>query len=754
VGVTGCGRPAVLATVVLLIAVPVLRGQAPVRGSVLTRETDAPIPGAVITTARSRRSATADRLGGFTIWLDSFPDTLRIAAIGYSPDTLAVHAAQPALQVRLSRAAVLLSDVIVTGPLAGDLNLGSIGRWELPLAAARAVPPAVETDVFRALTLIPGVSFTSPLSARPLIRGYDASESSYRVDGFELIAPYHIGRIFSAFPADAAQQVSVATAPGSVDQGGALAGSIDITGKTGTPDTTGGGANVSLASSSAWLGGGSSLRWFGAARLVYLQAVELASRVDVPYSFQDVYANAALIRNGQRIGRVTVFGSRDHLADRDEGQGMDWSNILVGVRGAALSHGGTALGFSAVGTSFANDAVNVPARSSQLDLHNRFSRVEGGLDLTVQTRRSRLALGLATGYRVIANRITPRGGDDFEATDRSFRNLELSTYAEWSQNLGTSALSLGIRGDVAGTTGVWQPRARVRFPVSSHVTAGVSLGRTGRLFHLVSDPQSEPDIAFYDFWLTAGRDGIPVPTVDHATADLDLTAGVLSGRLSGFVSRASGLVELRPSTDQDAENFSPFRYGRARTWGIETQVALRGTSERGTSVSLTSVFSGSQRSWGGASWTPWAQDRRHLLRLLGQMRLSGRWTLFGAFEAVSGPPLTPVEQVVEVQRPGAEPGFAGPQVAYVHGRENSARSPGTARGDLALSYGFTGPWRSRMALGLSVINLGFGPVAPVLSCGIHGCGRGTPEARTASGVEYRRAFDLPAIPTVTLRMEF
>lgn len=754
-GVTGRRRTLALGAVAIFTIAPVARGQVLVRGSVTTGETGAPIAGAVITTAHSQRSATSDRLGRFTIWADRLPDTLRIAFIGYSPDTLVVNVVPDSpLRITLARAVISLSDVIVTAPPAGDLDLGSIGRWELPLSAVRAVPPAVETDVLRALTLVPGVSFTSPLSARPLIRGYDASESSYRVDGFELIAPYHIGRIFSAFPADAAQQVAVTSAPERVNQGSALAGSIDITGKAGTLDTTGGGANLSLASSSAWLGGGSSVRWFSAARLVYLQAIELASNVEVPYGFQDAYANATLMRDGQRIGQLTVFGSRDHLADRDKGQGMDWTNILVGVRGTALSRRRTSLEFSAAATRFANDVINIPARSSQLDLRNRFARVETGLDLTVQTRRSRVALGVATGWRLIANRIIPREGDEFVATDRSLRRLESSAYAEWSQNLGALALSLGARADVAGSSSIWQPRARLRFPVSSSLTAGLSLGRTGRLFHLVSDPQSEPDIAFYDFWLTAGEDGVPIPAVDHATADLTLTRGVVSGRVSGFVSRAHGLVELRPSTDQDAEALNQFRYGRGRTWGLETQVALRGSAARASSISLTYVFSGSSRSWGQGSWTPWAQDRRHLLRLLGQMRLSGHWTLFGAFEAISGTPLTPIEQVVQVHRPGDQPDFPVGEVGYVYGRENSARSGGTARADLAASYGFRGLWGSHMALGISVINLGFGPVAPVLSCGIHGCGDGAVEARTASGVEYHRAFDLPAIPTVTLRMEF
>lgn len=753
-GVSYSGRVALHAATTLLLGVRGLAAQSSVSGSVVTHDTGAPVAGAVITASASGRSATTDRLGRFTIWIKGFPDTLRVASIGYSPDTLPIQAAQSIVRVALTRAPVLLSDVIVTAAPAGDLDLGSIGRWELPLAAARAVPPAVEADVFRALSLVPGVTFSSPLSARPLIRGYDASESSYRVDGFELIAPYHIGRIFAAFPADASQQISVTSAPEGVDRGGALAGSVDITGKTGTADTTGGGVNLSLASSSAWLGGGSGIRWFSAARVVYLQAIELASNVDVPYGFQDVYANAALVREGQRIGRVTVFGSRDHLAERDQGKGMDWSNILVGLQATALSRRGASLEFSAVATRFANDALNIPARASHLDLRNRFSRLGGALDLTVQARRSRLAAGFAAGYRVIGNRITPRDGDEFEPADQHLRNLELGSYAELSQSLGSVAVSVGIRGDVAGAAGVWQPRARLRFPLSSWLTAGVSLGRAGRLFHVVSDPQSEPDITFYDFWLTAGTNGVPVPVVDHATADLNLLRGVLSARVSGFASRARGLVELRPSTDQDGDAPNQFRYGRGRTWGVEAQVALRGTAVRSRSASVTYVFSGSSRSWDGVQWTPWAQDRRHLLRVMGQMRLSHGWTLFGAFEALSGQPLTPIEQVVHVDRPGREGGVQGAQMAYVYGRENSARTRGTARLDLAASYGFAGLWGTRMAVGISVINLGFGPVAPTLTCGIHGCGDGKVEARTESGVEYRRAFDLPAVPSVTFRMEF
>jgi hypothetical protein len=48
-----------------------------------------------------------------------------------------------------------------------------------------------------------------------------------------------------------------------------------------------------------------------------------------------------------------------------------------------------------------------------------------------------------------------------------------------------------------------------------------------------------------------------------------------------------------------------------------------------------------------------------------------------------------------------------------------------------------------MALGLAVTNIGFGPVAPsVLEMGL------------GPSVVYKRLFDMPAIPTATLRIEF
>jgi hypothetical protein len=505
--------------------------------------------------------------------------------------------------------------------------------------------------------------------------------------------------------------------------------------------------DLSLASATGWVGGGGDvLRSFVAGRAVHLSVLDVAGGDRIPYDFQDVYAAVLLSKRGRPLARVTAFASQDNFADRDLGSGMDWGNVLLGLRWQPLDTENRTLNVWASANRFSENVVNIRARYSRLDVRNVFERLSFGADASVLAGGAKVRIGVAVGEREIGNRISPLSGDDFTPTDADFQLLELGTYADAALTIGRSTVQGGLRLDMAAGTRVLEPRFRIAVPISSGVTLGAAIGRSSRLYHVVSDPQSEPDVAFYDFWLNAGQNGVPVPTIDHGSVDLDLGDGRILGRLSMFASHGRGLVELRPSTDQRLEQSGPFRSGESRTAGIEIQVGLHGTNPRDGTLSATYVLSWSQRDWGGA-WIPWSQDRRHLLRVVARKQIGGHVALSGAFEALSGPPLTPVNGVVLVGTPDA---FVR-HPAYVYGEENTARSAGTARGDVAASYTFTGPWKTRMALGLSVINAGFGPVAPLRPVAPDF----TPGTSPLEGqVRYERLFNLPAIPTITLRAEF
>jgi hypothetical protein len=126
--------------------------------------------------------------------------------------------------------------------------------------------------------------------------------------------------------------------------------------------------------------------------------------------------------------------------------------------------------------------------------------------------------------------------------------------------------------------------------------------------------------------------------------------------------------------------------------------------------------------------------------------------VFGALDAATGTPLTPLVGLVDRQPPGGEPlGFPTyGNLAALYGAENGVWTSGTFRIDGGATLRFGGPTGRRFTVGVSVINVLFGAVAPIADRGegrraVDNSGRGSP---------YRRLFDLPPIPTLTLRVEF
>lgn len=707
-----------------------------VRGTVTEKGRDAPVAGALISARRTGVSVSSSRSGRFILRLMS-PDTLVIAAIGYLPDTAVVTGdASVTLAIELTRSPLPLSDIMVTAPGRADVDLGTLGQWVAPREAMRSVPFAVETDIFRALSLVPSVSFSTPLSARPLVRGYDAGTTTLRVDGFEVVNLYHIARAFSSFPAEAAERVSVSTAPQGSAVGGSLNGVIDITGRSAESRDLRGGAELSFGSLTGWAGGGETPRWFAAGRIAALSMANAVVPGQVfPYVFGDLYGKLLLPKGGQ----LSIFATRDHLGSRDDGSGADWGSALVGTRWPLLAHGSTLVETSASAAAFQLDVENLQTGGVSTDVRNRFGRVSAGFDVSHRTTGTRIGMGLTLGYRFITNRIADHNSAPGAGTNLRLNRPEPAGYLEASHSFGRVTAEAGLRADGDGSQVAVQPRLRLGFSPARHLTIGAAIGRTARLFQLVSNPLSEPDLDFVEYWLGSGERGVPVPVVDHLSAEATATLGLIHARVSLFASRGRGNAELRPESEILEGDTTRFRFGRSRTLGAEVQVAIRGSATRASSLSFTYVLSASERNFGDG-WIRWSLDRRHLIRILGQAQVSSHWSFFGAVEAATGTPFTPVEQIVYLQRPES-PEFVS--AAFLLGRENSGRGAGTLRSDLGARFRFGGPGKSAMALGISVTNLGFGPVAPTVF-----------EGSLGPRVTYKRLFDMPAIPTFTLRIEF
>lgn len=730
-------------------------GQTGLVVSVVAQDTRTPLHGAVVRATRSGRSERTDRVGHARFQALVRPETLVVAAIGFRSDTVIVSETVLAVEAHLVRQPVTLAELSVIGRSPVALTPTVIGEWTMPGELLRAMPAAVEHDVFRALSLVPAVSFSTPLSARPIIRGYDAAESVVRIDGFEILNPYHIGKIFSSFPIDATESVSVAPLPASPTDGGTLAGVVDVRGRR-SGDETGavGGVDLTLASATGWLGIQTPIQAFVAARAGFLEvATGLLSGEAFQYNFHDAYAHGRVPLGRRRSWETTVYASRDDLGEVGLGAGTEWSSALLGNRVRLLDGSRGSLDVVGSLNLFTLTGLRVRARNSQIDVENRFGRTTFGLRAAIAAGTVQLEAGSALSVRRMSHDLAVRYGDDFAATARESR------VAEWEASLGAQwvarpiAVTLGVRTDASRAAIAWQPRMRMSVVLGGGFTGSVSAARAMRLYQVITDPQPEPTVTAFDFWYGAGEDGIPVPRVDHLSANAGGTWDTWSAHASAFLSFGEGLGELRPAWDQRT-GVGPLRFGRSRTRGIELRLAWMRRAPGAPAAALTYVLSRSERQWDTLAWTPWRLDRLHTLRLQVQLPVAGRWKLFGSGEVVSGQPVTPVDEVVWVEQP--VPSSTTPtrgRLRYRYGREGAGRSAGTFHVDVGGHLAIRGPWGSRVRIGLSVINLAVGPVAPEVPVEPFELFN-RDGSYSDEGVRYERLFTLPPVPSVSVRIEF
>ena len=156
-----------------------------------------------------------------------------MTAIGFRPDTIPLPAEVPtSLIVLLRRAPVTLADLVGSAAEPEQFATGSSESWALSGKALDGLPATIEPDISRALALVPGVTFSSLFSARPILRGLDADDVVTSIDGFQAINLYHAGRIFSAMPALAIDHADVRFQPAGADVGGTTSGQVNVVGRT------------------------------------------------------------------------------------------------------------------------------------------------------------------------------------------------------------------------------------------------------------------------------------------------------------------------------------------------------------------------------------------------------------------------------------------------------------------------------------------------------------------------------------------
>jgi len=282
--------------------------------------------------------------------------TLVVSRIGYQDERIQIkiNAGQKLRQdFSLKTRAVGVEGVEITAERARFEHEVDVGIKRMDFTQMRQIPGFVEQDLFRSLTMLPGVVSVSDYTSALYIRGGTMDQNLILLDGVTVYNPYHLLGFFSTFILESLKGAELYMGGFPARYGGAVSSVLDVEMKAGNSERIAGSAEIGLLTSKAVLEGpipwgkGS---WLIAGRRTYIdvitwsldkifkKAIERSDYIEtiyLPYHFYDL--NAKVNWDATERSRFTVSGFfGDDVFDLDfedeSSLTFRWGNGTLGAR--------------------------------------------------------------------------------------------------------------------------------------------------------------------------------------------------------------------------------------------------------------------------------------------------------------------------------------------------------------------------------------------------------------------------------------
>jgi ferric enterobactin receptor len=206
-------------------------------GSVLDKETNEQLPFATVKLIDQDYFTSASSNGSFYIkHFVTFPVHLNVSYIGYYPKDTTVYCSNCPLnfEFKLNRKIQVLDTVEVKGDKVEMVDFRNDVDFATTINPSKLIdlPILAETDIFKALQLLPGIAYTEN-SSELSIRGGSSDQNLVLYDGQTLYNLSHYFGVFSALNPNIIKDIQVYKGGYDSRFGERVSGIIDITGKTG-----------------------------------------------------------------------------------------------------------------------------------------------------------------------------------------------------------------------------------------------------------------------------------------------------------------------------------------------------------------------------------------------------------------------------------------------------------------------------------------------------------------------------------------
>lgn len=233
---------------------------------------------------------------------------------------------------------VEIEEVVVKGQKETDVLISKI---DIPEPILKQLPTlSGEVEIFRSLTMLPGVQSASEISNGLYVRGGSPDQNLTLVDGMILYNPSHLGNFTSTFNSNALQDLRLIKGAFPAEYGGRLSSVLDITLRSGTKEKDEGTIGLGAINSFLTMEGPLNVNstYMIAGRGMYYDAFQKTfnNESTVPrYNFYDLNSKFTYSISENDVVSLSAFFSKDHLyspsGNNSLSYDISWQNGAVNI---------------------------------------------------------------------------------------------------------------------------------------------------------------------------------------------------------------------------------------------------------------------------------------------------------------------------------------------------------------------------------------------------------------------------------------
>lgn len=193
------------------------------------------------------KSTVADQNGFFNLPPSEDTVTLKVSYLGYKKMDFSIPPNASNFQIHLEQNPFELQEVILDVNKENDLSV-PVSSFTLNPKQFNSLPVLGETDVFKTMQLLPGISATNESTSGFQVRGSTAAQNLVLMDGFTLYHLDHFFGIFSTVNPNIINNVEIFKGGFGAEYGGRVSSVVNVSSRTGNREKISGGAGINFLS--------------------------------------------------------------------------------------------------------------------------------------------------------------------------------------------------------------------------------------------------------------------------------------------------------------------------------------------------------------------------------------------------------------------------------------------------------------------------------------------------------------------------